>query len=146
MKILVINGPNLNMVGKRDPTLYGTRSMREIEDLARRKGEELGLEVEFFQANHEGTIVDYLQRAAVSASGIILNPGALTHYGLSLRDSLMELEVPIVEVHLSNIHAREDFRRHSVVSSIAIAQIAGLGWQGYTLALEWLASSLITMD
>ena len=142
MKILIVNGPNLNMVGQRDAVHYGAKTMAEIEEMVRDRARELGAEVEFFQSNHEGAIVDYLQEAASDASGIVINAGALTHYGLSLRDALVDTRLPIVEVHLSNIHARERFRRRSVVAAIAVGQIAGLGWQGYLFALESLVSKV----
>jgi 3-dehydroquinate dehydratase-2 len=140
MKYLVINGPNLNMLGKRDRAMYGGVTLAEIESRIKDKAASLGLEVDFFQSNHEGDIVDYLQKASAGAAGIVINPGALTHYGLSLRDALADCRLPIVEVHLSNIHAREEFRHHSVVAPIAIGQIAGLGWRGYLLALDYLAT------
>lgn len=142
MKFLVINGPNLNMLGKREASHYGVKTLHEVEDLIRDRAQELGADVEFFQSNHEGAIVDYLQGAASDASGIIINAGALTHYGLALRDALADSRLPIVEVHLSNIHAREEFRRLSVIAPIAVGQIAGLGWQGYAFALEYLATHL----
>ena len=142
MKILIINGPNLNMLGKREATHYGAKSLQDIETLLRSKGDEAGVEVDFFQSNHEGAIVDYLQGTAPSASGIIINAGALTHYGLSLRDALVDSRLPVVEVHLSNIHAREEFRHRSVIAPIALGQIVGLGWRGYVHALEFLTSRL----
>ena len=142
MKILVINGPNLNMLGTRDASHYGTRTLRDIEGLVRDKAQELGVDVDFFQSNHEGAIIDYLQASAPDASGIVINPAALTNYGLSLRDALTDSRLPFVEVHLSNVHAREEFRHHSVVSAIAVGQIVGLGWRGYLLALEYLAGRL----
>ena len=142
MKILIINGPNLNMLGKREATHYGAKSLPDIETLLRSKGDEVGVEVDFFQSNHEGAIIDYLQGTAPSASGIIINAGALTHYGLSLRDALVDSRLPVVEVHLSNIHSREEFRHHSVIAPIAVGQIVGLGWRGYVHALEFLTSRL----
>ena len=142
MKVLVVNGPNLNMLGKREPSYYGVKTLAEIQDSIADKARELDVEVEFFQSNHEGAIVDYLQGAAQDASGIIINAGALTHYGLSMRDALTDSRLPIVEIHLSNIHAREEFRHHSVIADIAVGQIAGLGWQGYVFALEFLAEHL----
>ena len=142
MKILIINGPNLNMLGKRDPGRYGTTSLSEIEDRIRKAAEELDVEVELFQSNHEGAIVDFLQQSAAGSSGILINAGALTHYGLSLRDALADTGLPIIEVHISNIHARERFRRNSVIAPVAVGQIAGLGPQGYVFALEFLARRL----
>ena len=142
MKLLVINGPNLNMLGKRDPTQYGNVTLPEIEERIREKAGSLGAEVELFQSNHEGAIVDYVQESADRASGIVINPGALTHYGISMRDALEDSRLPIVEVHLSNIHARERFRRRSVLAPIVAGQIAGLGWRGYLYALEYLVGRL----
>ncbi len=142
MKILVVNGPNLNMLGKREPYHYGAKSLADIEEAVAQKARELDVDVEFFQSNHEGAIVDYFQGSAEDASGIIINAGALTHYGISMRDALTDSRLPIVEIHLSNIHAREEFRHHSVISDIAVGQIAGLGWQGYLFALEYLAAHL----
>lgn len=146
MKVLVINGPNLNMLGKREARYYGVMTLADIEERIRDRAQTLGLEVEFFQSNHEGAIVDYIQAAAPDAAGIIINAGALTHYGLSLRDALVDSRLPVLEVHLSNIHAREEFRHHSVIAPIAVGQIAGLGWQGYTFALEYLATRLREED
>ena len=142
MKILVVNGPNLNILGKREAAHYGVKTLGEIEELVRGTAAELGVDVDFFQSNHEGAIIDHLQAAASDTAGIIINAGALTHYSLSLRDALVDSRLPIVEVHLSNIHAREEFRRRSFIAPIAVGQIAGLGWQGYVLALEYLAHRL----
>ena len=142
MKILVINGPNLNMLGAREPAHYGVKTLDDIAEAVQEKADECGVEVEFFQSNHEGALVDFLQATAPDAAGIVINAGALTHYGLSLRDALVDSRLPIVEVHLSNIHAREEFRQHSVIASIAVGQIAGLGWQSYLFALEFLAEQL----
>ena len=142
MKILVIDGPNLNMLGKRESSLYGVKSLADIEALIEEKARDLDVDIETFQSNSEGAIIDYLQEAASDAEGIIVNAGALTHYGLSLRDALVAFRLPIVEVHLSNIHARDEFRRRSVVADIAQGQIAGLGWRGYIFALEFLVGTL----
>ena len=141
MKILVINGPNLNNLGKRDPGMYGTDTLADVEARIKAKADELGVEVDFFQSNHEGAIVDHLQTSSPGADGIVINAGALTHYGLSMRDAIADTGLPFVEVHLSNIHAREEFRHRSVVVDLARGQIAGLGWRGYIYALEYLVES-----
>ncbi|MBM03588.1 MAG: type II 3-dehydroquinate dehydratase [Chloroflexi bacterium] len=138
MKLLIINGPNLNLLGKRDRSLYGSLGLDEIENKLNSEAEKLKINIEFFQSNHEGNIVDFLQSNSLNSDGIIINPGALTHYGISLRDGLLDSKLPIIEVHLSNIHSREEFRNRSVVSDISVGQIVGLGWQGYIYALNFL--------
>jgi 3-dehydroquinate dehydratase-2 len=142
MKILLIHGPNLNMLGKRDPTIYGDKTLPEIESLVRNKAEEMGAEVLTFQSNSEGSLIDFIQAESPQAAGIIINPGALTHYGLSLMDALGDAVLPVIEVHLSNIHAREEWRHKSVIAPIALAQISGRGWQGYIDALDILVAEL----
>ena len=139
-RFLVINGPNLNLLGSRRPDIYGVKSLAEIEDQISRKAAELGIGVDFFQSNSEGAIIDYIQGSSGQAQGIVINPGALTHYGYSLRDALADSGLPVVEVHLTNIHAREEWRRHSVIADIAAGRIAGLGWRGYVAALDGLTS------
>jgi 3-dehydroquinate dehydratase-2 len=136
--LLVINGPNLNLLGKRDPTLYGTKTLREINSFVEDRARDLGMEALCFQSNSEGVLIDFIQENSTDAAGIIINPGALTHYGLSLRDALEEAALPLVEVHLSNIYAREEWRAQSVIAPIARGQISGLGWWGYMAALELL--------
>lgn len=140
MKILVINGPNLNKLGSRQVSLYGDKTLAEIESLVEKAASELGVDVEMFQSNHEGSLVDFIQENASGATGIVINPGALTHYGISLRDALADTCLPVIEVHLSNIYAREEFRRESVIAPIARGQITGLGWRGYIAALEIMAA------
>ena len=140
MKILVVHGPNLNMLGSRQVAVYGDKTLDEIDSLLQKRARELGVELETLQSNHEGTLVDFIQEKSPEATGIIINPGALTHYGLSLRDALADTSLPIIEVHLSNIHAREEFRQRSVVAPIARGQISGLGWRGYIAALEIIAA------
>lgn len=141
MRLLVINGPNLNMLGHRDRDVYGAMNLSDIEEMVRHRAEELGAEVEFFQSNSEGAIVDALQARYASVNGIVINPGALTHYGLSLREALADTGLPVVEVHISNIYARERWRHRSVVAPVAVGQISGLGWRGYVAALEFLVAS-----
>ena len=142
MKILVINGPNLNNLGKREPGYYGVKTLTDIEDLIQKKAQDLDTLVEFFQSNHEGAIVDCIQTEAQDADGIVINAGALTHYGISLRDALADSRLPFIEVHLSNIHARETFRHLSVFAELAVGQIAGLGYKGYLYALEFLVEQI----
>ena len=142
MRILVVNGPNLNRLGRRDPAQYGTTTLADIEAEVSTRASELGTDIFFFQSNHEGAIIDFLQAECETADGIVINPGALTHYGLSLRDALADTALPIIEVHLSNIHAREQFRSVSVIAPIAKGQIAGQGWRGYLSALDLLVDSL----
>lgn len=142
MKILIIHGPNLNLLGQREPAIYGTKTLDEINSLLEKRARELGVEVITFQSNSEGAIIDFLQAQAPQANGIIINPGALTHYSLSLRDALAALSTPTIEVHLSNIYAREEWRHKSVIAPVAIGQISGLGWRGYLAALEAMAVML----
>lgn len=136
MKILVIHGPNLNMLGSRQVSLYGDKTLAEINSLLDKAAYELGVELETFQSNHEGALIDFIQEKSSEATGIIINPGALTHYGLSLRDALADTSLPVIEVHLSNIYAREEFRQQSVIAPVSRGQISGLGWRGYIAALE----------
>jgi len=140
-KILLLNGPNLNLLGERQPAIYGYTTLPQIVEMVRSRASQLksALEIEDFQSNHEGALIDFVQARRKLTCGIIINPGALTHYGIGLRDCLAALdEVPIIEVHLSNIHAREEFRHHSYIAPIARGQIVGLGPKGYLLALDAL--------
>ncbi|MDA8216069.1 MAG: type II 3-dehydroquinate dehydratase [Dehalococcoidales bacterium] len=140
MRALIVHGPNLNLLGQRQPTIYGTTTLDQITLIIDSRAQELGWEVSSYQSNSEGALIDFIQEQAPSADGLIVNPGALTHYGLSLRDALAALEIPIVEVHLSNIYARaEEWRHHSVIAPVARGQIAGFGWRGYLAALDLLA-------
>ena len=145
-RFLAINGPNLGALGNRSPSMYGAKTLPEIEAQLSRKAEELGVGIDFFQSNSEGAIIDYIQANSGQAEGIIINPGALTHYGYSLRDSLEDSRLPVVEVHLSNIHAREQWRQHSVIAEIARGQISGLGWRGYVAALDILVALVTEED
>ena len=145
-RILVLNGPNLNALGRRPAEHYGTMSLEQINEGISRKAAEFNgefkLEVEFFQSNTEGELVDRIQAGWGNIDGIIINPGALTHYGYSLKDALIDAAVPVVEVHLSNIHARERWRSRSIIADVAQGQIAGFGWRSYTAAIEVLAGLL----
>ena len=138
-KILVIHGPNLNMLGKREPHIYGHQSLDEINDQLLERGKKLGIEVETFQSNHEGVIVDKIQQAMGECLGIIINPAAYTHTSVAIRDALAMLDIPVIEIHLSNIHKREPFRHQSMIADVVAARIAGFGSHGYILALEGLA-------
>lgn len=142
MRILLINGPNLNTLGQREPEVYGKLTLDDIEKKVSARAKELGAEVRAFQSNHEGAIVDYIQKEAPAADGIILNGGALTHYGLSLRDAIAGAAKPAIEVHISNIYTREHFRRRSVTAEVCRGVITGLGWFGYVAALEALVELL----
>ncbi|HEX5165035.1 MAG TPA: type II 3-dehydroquinate dehydratase [Thermomicrobiales bacterium] len=136
--VLVIHGPNLNLLGRRQPEIYGTTTLDEIDEALQQAADERGFQLVVLQSNYEGALIDQIQRYGWVASGIIINPGALTHYSIALRDALAAVPAPAIEVHLSNIAAREEFRHHSVISAIAHGTIAGLGASGYVLALHYL--------
>ena len=137
-RILLVNGPNLNLLGKREPHIYGTRSLADLMKMVRAKARQLGVQVTPFQSNDEGELIDFLQKQAPGSLGIVINPGALSHYSLALFDCLQALGVPAVEVHISNIHAREKFRSKTVTGRAARGVITGLGFSGYLLAMEYL--------
>ena len=139
-RVVVVNGPNLNLLGTREPHIYGTRSLADLEAAVRARANALDLDVSFFQSNDEGEIIDYLQQHAPGSIGIVLNPAALTHYSVALYDCLQALALPVVEVHISNIHAREEWRSKSVTARAARGVITGLGFAGYELAMEYLAT------
>jgi 3-dehydroquinate dehydratase-2 len=140
MKVLIINGPNLNMLGKRETSVYGETSLSDIEKMVEEKANGLGIEIGFFQSNHEGELIDRIHKAGIEKmDGIIINPGGYTHTSVSLRDAMLAVNIPFVEVHISNVAKREDFRHVSYFSDIAIGTVAGLGPIVYCLALEGLA-------
>lgn len=140
--VLLLNGPNLNTLGWREPDIYGAVTLAEIERRAEEAGKKLGLAVRCFQSNHEGALIDEIHRARDSADGLIMNPGAFTHYSYAIRDAIAAVGLPAVEVHLSNVYKREPFRHVSVTAPVMLGVIAGLGPIGYELALEALAAHL----
>ncbi len=134
--ILALNGPNINILGRRNPGIYGAKTLDEVNAAMAERARLLGAEVSFYQSNLEGELINRIQESWGRIDGIVINPGALTHYGYSLKDALLDAAVPVIEVHLGNIHAREAWRRHSVIADIARGQIAGFGWRSYTAAIE----------
>ena len=140
--VLILNGPNLNILGRRPIGHYGTMTLEQINERISEHASKLELEVTFYQSNHEGNLVDHIQEHWGNYEGIIINPGALTYYGYSLKDALIDANIPIIEVHLSNIHGREDWRSNSIIADVAQGQIAGFGWRSYTAAID-IISGLI---
>lgn len=137
MRILILHGPNLNLLGTREPGVYGSTTLADIDAALHARANELGIDLHIAQSNHEGVLIDTIHAEAPRSNGVIINPGAFTHYSYALRDALAAVGTATVEVHLSNVYAREAFRHHSVVAPIAAGQITGLGWRGYLLALQW---------
>ena len=137
--VAVLNGPNLNLLGKREPEIYGSETLAEVEADCHRVGAKLGLDIEFRQSNREYEIIDWIHGCRDRAGGVVINPGAFTHTSVAIRDALAAFEGPIIEVHISNVHKREDFRHHSYVSGVASGIIVGCGTQGYELALRRIA-------
>ncbi|NVJ91029.1 MAG: type II 3-dehydroquinate dehydratase [Methylocystaceae bacterium] len=141
-KVLILNGPNLNLLGLREPEIYGSQTLNDVEDLCKKTATDLDMDIDFRQSNHEGTLVDWIQEARVSFDAIIINPAAYTHTSVAILDALQAVEKPVIEVHLSNIHKREEFRHTSYVSKTAQGVICGLGPQGYELAMLALSRLL----
>ncbi len=142
MKILVLNGPNLNLLGHREPAVYGTATLSDAQALLSRAAGELGVEIACFQSNHEGELLDRVHRAIDDCAGIVINPGAYTHTSIALRDGISAIGLPAVEVHMSNIYSREEFRHHSVISPVCAGQVCGFGIFGYEWALRALVEHI----
>ena len=144
MKILVLHGPNLNLLGTREPEVYGSMTLADIDEKLKEMGSEMGVEVTSLQSNHEGALIDALHAARTWASGVVFNPGGYTHTSIALRDAISAIQIPVIEVHLSNVYAREEFRHVSYISAVCKGKITGLGWRSYTLGLRALVDLLQT--
>lgn len=142
MKILVLHGPNLNLLGAREPEVYGLMTLTDIDEKMKELGRELGVDVTSLQSNHEGALIDALHDARAWASGVVFNPGGYTHTSVALRDAISAIQIPVVEVHLSNVYAREEFRHVSMVSVVCKGKVTGFGWRSYTLGLRALVDLL----
>ena len=140
MNIIIINGPNLNLLGEREPEVYGSETLADVNQWLIKNAYDISTKInlEFFQSNHEGNIIDFMQSHRKTAKGCVINPGGLTHYSIALRDAISACQIPTVEVHISDIHAREEFRQHSVITDVCIEQISGKGKEGYLLAVKAL--------
>jgi len=138
VRILVLNGPNLNRLGLREPDVYGHETLEDLENQLKEWGTKHQIDVQCVQSNHEGELIDQIHQASSMYAGLIINPGAFTHYSYAIRDAIASISLPVIEVHISNVYKREEFRHHSVIAPVCIGQIAGLGLYGYTLALEAL--------
>jgi len=140
-KLLVVNGPNLNLLGTREPDIYGQQTLDNLNPTLQKLGKDLGYELIFFQANSEGAIIDFIQKEAPGAKGLIINPGAFTHYSYAIRDAIVSVKIDAVEVHFSNIYAREEFRHQSVIAPVCRGQLSGFGFYGYAMALSFFADT-----
>ena len=140
-KLLVVNGPNLNLLGKREPEVYGNQTLDKLNETLKQLASDLGFELKIFQANSEGAIIDFIQKEAPNAKGLIINPGAFTHYSYAIRDAIKSVSIEAIEVHLSNIYAREEFRHKSVIAPVCRGQLSGFGFYGYAMALSYFADT-----